>query len=335
MSAFTEFRANVAKSWPFTTLPALDWSAQTPTFADADPRVISSALTRAEGRPSGNWFPFAASSQIATKATGSVVAGVQIVAWRGADGELLVAPRACPHLGADLATAPVECGALVCPWHGLRLTDRRHGTWKPFPAYDDGVLAWVRLDAVGGEEPTDAPIVPERPGHPQMAAVARLEGTCEPRDIVANRLDPWHGAWFHPYSFTQLKVLSAPPAVDELADARDRFVVDVTFRLGKLGVPVIAEFTAPGPRTVVMRIVEGEGAGSVVETHGTPLGSGPDGLPRTAVLEAVIAHSDRPNFGKGLVAAPLIKPLMRAAAARLWRDDLAYAERLFALRSGR
>ena len=30
------------------------------------------------------------------------------------------------------------------------------------------------------------------------------------------------------------------------------------------------------------------------------------GLPRTAVVEAVIAHSDRPHFGKALVAAPVI-----------------------------
>ena len=45
-----------------------------------------------------------------------------------------------------------------------------------------------------------------------------------------------------------------------------------------------------------MRIVDGEGTGSVVETHATPLGTGPDGLPRTAVLEAVVAHSDRPGF---------------------------------------
>ena len=49
-------------------------------------------------------------------------------------------------------------------------------------------------------------------------------------------------------------------------------------------------------------------------------------------MEAVIAHSDRPHFGKGLVAGPLLRPLMRRAAARLWRDDLAYAERLFQTR---
>jgi hypothetical protein len=56
-------------------------------------------------------------------------------------------------------------------------------------------------------------------------------------------------------------------------------------------------------------------------------------LPRTAVLEAVIAHSDRPGFVHALRAATLIKPFMRRAATRLWRDDLAYAERLFQLRS--
>ena len=82
-----------------------------------------------------------------------------------------------------------------------------------------------------------------------------------------------------------------------------------------------------------MRIVDGEGQGSVVETHATPLGAGPDGLPRTAVVEAVIAHSDRHHFGKALVVAPVIRPLMGISATRLWRDDLAYAERLYELRS--
>jgi hypothetical protein len=36
-----------------------------------------------------------------------------------------------------------------------------------------------------------------------------------------------------------------------------------------------------------------------------------------------------------LRAAPLITPFMRSAATRLWRDDLIYAERLFALRRQR
>ena len=55
-----------------------------------------------------------------------------------------------------------------------------------------------------------------------------------------------------------------------------------------------------------MHIVDGEGAGSVVETHATPMGPGPDGRPRTAVIEAVIAQSDRTGFQYSLRAAPLI-----------------------------
>jgi hypothetical protein len=99
-----------------------------------------------------------------------------------------------------------------------------------------------------------------------------------------------------------------------------------------VGVPVIAEFTCPGPRTIVMRIVDGEGTGSVVETHATPVRSD-DRAARTAVIEAVIAHSDRSGFAYARRASRVITPLMRHAATRLWRDDLAYAERLYSLRA--
>jgi hypothetical protein len=332
---------NIKSKWeknnPFQVLPRGDWAAQRPTYRDAEPAVIDGALARSQARPSGNWFTFAASTDIGRKPLGAEVGGVEIVAWRGTSGELHVGPAECPHLGADLSTGTVDCGTLICPWHGLRLEgtgSREHG-WRSYPAHDDGVLAWVRLDRVGGEDPTDEPILPPRPDGARLQAVTRLVGTCEPSDIIANRLDPWHGAWFHPYSFTRLDVLTAPPRDELCAADDDRFLVAVTFRLGRLGVPVIAEFTAPEPRTITMRIVDGEGAGSVVETHATPVGVGPDGLPRTAVLEAVIAHSDRPGFVHAHHGAPLIMPLMRHAATRLWRDDLAYAERRYHVRTRR
>jgi hypothetical protein len=258
---------------------------------------------------------------------------VEIVAWRDEHGGLHVGPAACPHLGADLSTGTVQCGGLICPWHGLRLSGGREFGWKPLPAHDDGVLVWVRLDKAGGEEPLDSPVLPARPAGSRLAAVTRLEGACEPRDIIANRLDPWHGAWFHPYSFAQLEVLSAPP-VDADEDS-DVFTVAVTFHLGRVGMPVITQFSVPEPRTVVMHIVEGEGVGSVVETHATPIGPGPDGRARTAVIEAVIAQSDRTGFQLSLLGAPLLRPLMKLGAARLWRDDLAYAERRYSLRSNK
>src|SRR6202012_2214891 len=107
-----------------------------------------------------------------------------------------------------------------------------------------------------------------------------------------------------------------------------RFTVAVPFRVAPgLGVPVEAEFTCPEPRTVVMRITAGEGLGSVVETHATPLGRGPDGRPRRGVTEPLVAPSARPGFALARRAAPALRPAVRRAAARLWDDDLAYAER--------
>ncbi|URN14732.1 DUF5914 domain-containing protein, partial [Streptomyces sudanensis] len=76
-----------------------------------------------------------------------------------------------------------------------------------------------------------------------------------------------------------------------------------------------------------------EGAGSVVETHATPLTAPGSPRPTTAVVEAVVAASDRRGFAMARAAAPLLRPLMRRAAGRLWRDDLAYAERRRELRA--
>ncbi|WP_199442748.1 DUF5914 domain-containing protein [Umezawaea beigongshangensis] len=319
---------------PLRLFDRTPWPEQKPTWPEAKPALIAAALKRAQARPSGNWYVVAASREVVAAAPfGRTIAGREVVLWRGADGELLAGPGSCPHLGAPLCDAAVHAGQLVCRWHGLALGKRRFGAWSPYPAHDDGVLAWVRLDEVGGEEPLDAPVVPVRPPAASVDAVATVIGRCEPEDVVANRLDPWHGAWFHPYSFANLRVLDAPAAdLDSTAD--DRFTVAVTFTLaGRLGVPVVAAFTCPEPRTIVMHVVEGEGRGSVVETHATPLGRGPDGAERTAVIEAVVAHSDRKGFAAALPAAAVLRPLMKLAAKRLWRDDLAYAERRYSLRT--
>ncbi|RUP03490.1 MAG: Rieske (2Fe-2S) protein [Mycobacterium sp.] len=330
MSVGDQFRDRWPKDWPLQLVPRAAWTQQRPTYGQAQPSIINAALERSQRRPTGNWYVFAASTDVrSTRPLGARVAGVELVAWRDRLGHLTVGPASCPHLGADLATGTVADGVLFCRWHGLALDGNSCKLgWAPLPSYDDGVLAWVRLDAVGGETPRDVPVIPDRPTGSTLPAVARVDGTCEPQDIIANRLDPWHGSWFHPYSFTRLEVLTTPTEED------DRFVVSVTFRVGRFGVPTIAEFTCPDARTIVMRIVEGEGAGSVVETHATPVGPGPDGHPRVAVIEAVVAHSQRPGFKAALSVAPLVAPLMRYAANRLWRDDLAYAERRYRLRSG-
>lgn len=309
-----------------------DWATQTPTWREARPALIADALERASARPSGNWFVVGASRDVRAggRPYGRTVGGVEVVLWRSDTGDLRAGPGSCPHLGAPLRDSRVVCGTLVCHWHGLALDDGAFAGWRPYPVHDDGVLVWVRLDAVGGEEPSERPVVPVRPAaRSGVDAVFTAVGRCEPQDVVANRLDPWHGSWFHPYSFVDLTVARPPQGPED-----DVFVVDVSFRVtDRLVVPVRAEFTAPGPRTVVMRITEGEGSTSVVETHATPVTGKSAQRPRTAVVEAVVAASDRRGFALARAAAPMLRPLMRRTAGRLWRDDLAYAERRWELRS--
>lgn len=331
MSVGDRLLARWPKNSPLQIIPPRAWSGQRPTYRDAQPSIINAALRRSQQRPTGNWFVFAASRDVRTdRPYGARVAGVELVAWRDRRHRLRVGPRSCPHLGADLATGIVDRGALICRWHGLTFDgDRCEFDWRAMPSHDDGVLAWVRLDAAGGETPSDEPVIGGRPPGYTLQAVTRIAGVCQPCDIIANRLDPWHGGWLHPYSFTRLEVLQTPTA------QADRFLVAVTFRVGRLGVPVVAEFTSPEARTIVMRILDGEGTGSVVETHATPLGSDCDGRPRTEVIEAIIACSERPGFARARRVAALITPLMRHAAGRLWRDDLAYAERRYRLRAAK
>ncbi|WP_405828095.1 DUF5914 domain-containing protein [Streptomyces sp. NBC_01176] len=314
---------------------SVPWEHQRPTWHEARPSVIAEALKRAQARPSGNWYVVGATRDVRDdRPLARTIAGQEVVAWRDAEGRLVAGPGVCPHLGAPLRQSPVHCGTLVCHWHGLALKGKPIAGWEPLPVHDDGVLTWVRLDGVGGEPPRDAPVVPIRPKLlDAVSAVHVRVGICEPQDIMANRLDPWHGGWFHPYSFVDLTVVDAPYGRGR-GNAEDGFTVDVSFKLaGRLVVPVRAVFTAPEPRTVVMTITEGEGQGSVVETHATPLGHDEHGRPKTAVTEAIVTTSNRRGFAAARLVAPVLRPLVRAAAGRLWRDDLAYAERRWQLRS--
>ena len=53
----------------------------------------------------------------------------------------------------------------------------------------------------------------------------------------------------------------------------------------------------------------------------------------TAVIEATLATSERGGFRHALKLARWLRPAMNARAARLWVEDIAYAERRHALRA--
>jgi Domain of unknown function (DUF5914)/Rieske [2Fe-2S] domain len=323
------FREEVRHRVPVRYLPQTTPDHLRGTWRDAKPAKIDASLEAALRRPTHGWLVAAASADVpADRTLLRTIAGREVVLWRDTDGTLLAGPGACPHLGARLEDCDVVKGTVLCRWHGMPLGRDTRTPWATYAAHDDGVLAWVRVGQVeAGELPTDTPVLAARPPlEESIASVVSLPVTCEPRDIIANRLDPWHGAWLHPYAFSDL-------AVDDDASTEDKLVLDVAYRLGRtFAVPVRAEFTCPDSHTIVMTITDGEGTGSVVETHATPL-TGPGVHPaRTVMTEAVVATSDRFGFTVARRLGALVRVGMRASATQLWADDLVYAARLYELR---
>ena len=63
-------------------------------------------------------------------------------------GELLAHAVVCPHQGGPLDEAPLEAGAVVCPWHGYRF-DCATGLGPAGQRCRMPVRAAVEIDARG------------------------------------------------------------------------------------------------------------------------------------------------------------------------------------------
>jgi isorenieratene synthase len=284
--------------------------SQLADWQQARPREIEAALKRARALPSGGWYVLCASRELSDTPWYTCVDSHEIVAWK-VSGSVRAVLNRCPHMGAPLSEGSLRDGALVCPWHGLRVGAGEHG--RLLETHDDGVLSWVRLEANPGA--AERPVLPARPER-FIDGIIRFSCRCDPEDVIANRLDPWHGVHLHPYSFARLLLLDKS---DEVLTLR------VVFRVTKsLGVEVDCTFHCPEPNTIVMTIVHGEGRGSVVETHATPQAPG-----WTTVTEATLATSDRPGFARLLKLASRLRPQIERRARALWKEDRAYAERRY------
>ncbi|MGL5910102.1 MAG: DUF5914 domain-containing protein, partial [Phycicoccus sp.] len=233
------WREEVRTRVPVRRLPQTTPAHLRGTWRDARPARILRSLDDALARPTHGWLVAAASADVrAGRTLLRTVAGREVVLWRDLDGSLLAGPGACPHLGARLENCDVVDGTVLCSWHGMPLGRDTSPRWNTFAAHDDGVLAWVRVGQVEpGVHPTATPMLAARPrSNESISSVVSLPTTCEPRDIIQNRLDPWHGAWLHPYAFSDL-------SVDDDESTDDRLVLDVAYRLGRTyAVPVRAAF---------------------------------------------------------------------------------------------
>lgn len=283
-----------------------------PDWQQARAQNIEQSLKRVRKLPSGGWYVVAATDSLSEHPRFFYIDSHEVVVWKSG-GKVSAVINRCPHMGAPLSEGTVRSGVLTCPWHGMRIAEGEAG--KFLESYDDGVLTWIRLHS---PENLDRPVLPVRPQQ-FIAGVIQFAARCDPEDVIANRLDPWHGVHFHPLSFARLKVINNVDGV---------LTVRVVFRaFGPVGVEVDCTFQCPEPNTIVMTIVEGEGKGSVVETHATPLCPG-----WTAVTEATLATSERRVFRRAMKRPARIRFQIEKRAKGLWAEDRAYAERRFYLR---
>ena len=309
----SELRALVSLSSRRKALPRQP--AAPPDWVAARPSRIAGVAARAAARPTGGWVVAGATPRRGDPPRRVEVEGRTLVLWASPEGPIM-GPDVCPHMGAELSEGRVDSGCLVCPWHDLRLGPEGHAWWKPLPVHDDGVLTWVGLPT---DARTDAPLVPKRPDGAVTAVVER-SGRCDVRDIIENRLDPWHGRHLHPYAFSDLVVVEEDDS---------GVTCEVDYRMfGPVAARVLVRFEAPEAATVRMEILEGLGAGSVVETHATRAAPG-----RVRVIEALFATAPGASVS-GRWFAPIIAAVISRVADRLWVDDVAYAERRYALRQG-
>ena len=278
---------------PLRRLSGQDWAAMAPTWRDAKVGIIDAALARPRARPSGNWFVAGASRDVRTGSpVGTTVGDVEVVLWRTADGRVHAGPGACPHLARPWTTAAVQrqhCAAAGTGWRSARRARGLAPVSRPRRRR-------ARLGPRSTRSAARSPPRPRRARAPAAGPVLgrgdRRAGPVRARDVIANRLDPWHGSWLHPYAFSHLRVDDAA-STDRPARRRRR--LPARAHLGRAGA---RRLLLPGRADDVMQITEGEGAGSVVETHATPLGADEHGAPVTQVTEATIAYSDRAGFAR-------------------------------------
>ncbi len=160
------------------------------------------------------WYPVAQCADIADQPVAVRLLGDDLVIWRDAAGELVVAPDRCPHREAPLSIGTVTNGELACAYHGWTYGADGKCTSVPSSGPDASIPPTAHLPCMRAQERYGLVwVCPGEPAH-DIANIAqdgdpafrRLNTEVEPwatssPRLVDNFMDFSHFPWVHTGTF--------------------------------------------------------------------------------------------------------------------------------------
>jgi 5,5'-dehydrodivanillate O-demethylase oxygenase subunit len=156
------------------------------------------------------WYPVATSTEIGRFPLRRRLLGQEIVVYRDADGTYGSLDPACPHRGASLEFAALECGGIRCAYHGWKFDETGQCLEQPaepptsrhkdgiraraYPTQELGGLVWVYLG------PHPAPLLPRYDlfvWEGALREIGQVTIPCNFVQIMENSVDPYHVEWLH------------------------------------------------------------------------------------------------------------------------------------------
>lgn len=138
------------------------------------------------------------------------LAGIELIVYRGSDGDVFAMNAYCPHMGAHLAEGKIEGNQVRCFFHNWRFNQNGKCTDIPcldkMPAKNISIptykvverhnMIWLWLGK--GEPLHNVPEVPELAGHRIVSALGnRFSKNCHPNVVMINAIDEQHFRTVH------------------------------------------------------------------------------------------------------------------------------------------
>jgi vanillate O-demethylase monooxygenase subunit len=173
--------------------------------------------------PKDNWYVAALPADIDGRPLGRRICGLQMVFFRGPEGQATALEDWCPHRGAPLSLGRVVDGRLVCGYHGLEMGHEGRTVAMPgqrvrgfapiaaYPVVERHGFVWVWP---GDASKADPALVPDLhwAGHPDWAYGGGLYHiACDYRLMVDNLMDLTHETYVHADSIGQPEIEDVAP----------------------------------------------------------------------------------------------------------------------------